>query len=220
MNDAAIVRLCLSKALAAIEAVEVELGRLDAVAGDGDHGSGMVRGLRAANAAVADGKPGQMLVQAGSAFADAAGGASGALIGMLITTIGQNLPDDRIDASAVHRALEAGLNALCILGRAKVGDKTMVDTLAPFVNALGAATASGGSLVEAWQQALPAAEAGMQSTADMVSKRGRASRLGERSRGSLDPGAVSMMHLLRAVGRGLAEGPTYDSRCAGGTGYS
>jgi dihydroxyacetone kinase len=211
MNNAAIVRLCLSKALAAIEVIEGELGRLDAVAGDGDHGSGMVRGLRAANAALADGTPGQMLVQAGSAFADAAGGASGALVGMLITTIGQNLPDEEVDAPALHRALEAGLNALCMLGRAKVGDKTMVDALSPFVNTFGAATAGGASLVDAWQQALPAAEQGMQSTAAMVSKRGRASRLGERSRGSLDPGAVSMTHLLRAVGEGLVEGCPTDN---------
>jgi dihydroxyacetone kinase len=206
MNRAAVVRLCLSKALAAIEAIEIELGRLDAVAGDGDHGSGMVRGLRAANAAVADGTPGEMLTQAGAAFADAAGGASGALVGTLIMTIGQNLPADQIDAPALHRALDAGLNAVCLLGRAKVGDKTMVDTLAPFVHAFGVATSDGESLVVTWQKALPAAEEGMQSTAEMVSKRGRASRLGERSKGSLDPGAVSILYLLRAVGEGLVEG--------------
>jgi dihydroxyacetone kinase len=145
-------------------------------------------------------------MQAGAAFADAAGGASGALVGTLIMTIGQNLPADQIDAPALHRALDAGLNAVCLLGRAKVGDKTMVDTLAPFVHAFGVATSDGESLVVTWQKALPAAEEGMQSTAEMVSKRGRASRLGERSKGSLDPGAVSILYLLRAVGEGLVEG--------------
>ena len=206
MSNLDVVNLSLAKALAAIEAIEDELGRLDAVAGDGDHGLGMVRGLRAAVAAKGDDTPKGVLAAAGAAFADSAGGSSGALVGTLISTIAQSLPDDNIGAAELHSALQMGLMMITKLGKAKVGDKTMIDTLDPFVNALGEAAAAGKSAPEAWAEALPPAEAGMQSTEDMIAKRGRSSKLGERSRGTLDPGAVSMYHMLRAVGEALDEG--------------
>ncbi len=204
-RNATVARLCLSKALTAIEAAEEELGRLDAAAGDGDHGAGMVRGLRAAVAAEGGETAGQVLVRAGSAFADAAGGASGALVGMFMTTVGQNLPDGVIDAPVARHAMEAGFVALRKLGKAQPGDKTMLDTLAPFLKALEEASIRNEPLTEAWTSSLPAAEQGARSTADMISKKGRASRLGERSRGHLDPGAMSMYYMLRAVGDALAE---------------
>lgn len=206
IDNALIARQCIQKALESVAANEAELGRLDAAAGDGDHGAGMVRGFKAALAAAQDeGTAGQVLVRAGTAFADAAGGASGALVGTLIMTIGQSLPDGTIDAAAVRTALEAGINALSKLGKAKPGDKTMLDTLDPFLRAYAAASASGGSVAGAWQVALPAAEQGAMSTVEMISKRGRASRLGERSRGHIDAGAMSMLYVLRAVGGVLAE---------------
>ncbi len=206
-DNAAIARQCLEKTLATITANETELGRLDAAAGDGDHGAGMVRGFKAAVAAAqADAVgAGPILVRAGTAFADAAGGASGALVGTLIMTIGQSLPVDSVDAAALHKALEAGINALAKLGKAKPGDKTMLDTLDPFLRAYGEAAAGGATVTGAWQAALPAAEQGATSTIEMISKRGRASRLGERSRGHMDAGAMSMLYVLRAVGNVLAE---------------
>ncbi len=204
-DSAAIAQQCLERALAAIEAAEDELARLDAVAGDGDHGAGMVRGFRAAVEARAGGSAHRVLAEAGTAFANAAGGASGALVGTLISTIGQSLPEGEVDAQAMHQSLQAGLNMVTRLGKAKVGDKTMIDALDPFVRAYGEAAAQGASLAEAWSRALPAAEQGMRSTADMVSKRGRSSRLGERSRGHLDPGAVSITYVLRAVNEVLSE---------------
>jgi len=207
VDNAAIARQSIEKALGIIAANEAELGRLDAAAGDGDHGAGMVRGFKAAVAAAeADGgSAGQILVRAGAAFADAAGGASGALVGTLIMTIGQSLPGDSVDAAALHTALEAGINAVAKLGKAKLGDKTMLDTLDPFLRAYGEAAAGGASVTVAWQKALPAAERGAASTIEMVSKRGRASRLGERSRGHMDAGARSMLYVLRAVGEALVE---------------
>jgi dihydroxyacetone kinase phosphoprotein-dependent L subunit len=205
-DNAATARLCLTKALDAISAAEQELGKLDAAAGDGDHGMGMVRGFKAAVAAAeGDGTPGQVLGRAGAAFGDAAGGASGALVGAFISTIGGALQDQSIAAVDIARALEAGLNMLTKLGKAKVGDKTMIDTLDPFVKAYADAANNRASITAAWSQALPAAEAGMKTTADMVSKRGRSSRLGERSRGTLDPGSVSMYYALKAVGDALNE---------------
>jgi dihydroxyacetone kinase phosphoprotein-dependent L subunit len=204
------VQLSLQRMLERIEAAEEELGRLDAAAGDGDHGAGMVRGLRGANKAVAEGEggessPGDLLVQAGSAFSDAAGGASGALVGMFILTAGQTLGNGPFNTATVHAALDAGLGMIRQMGQATPGDKTMVDTLYPFVKEMEKATNSGVELPAAWQNALPAAEAGARSTADMVSRRGRSSRLGERSLGHLDPGAMSMLYMLQAVGDALAE---------------
>lgn len=200
---------CIRNARDAIVQAETELGKLDAIAGDGDHGIGMTRGFNAAFAAVeqiTDDGADDVLVKAGTAFADAAGGASGALVGMWIMTIGNNLNTDTIDASVLHNALAAGLKAISKLGKAKPGDKTMIDTLYPFVITYREAVENGATTLDAWQRALPAAEKGMQSTAAMISKRGRASRLGERSRGHLDPGAVSMNYILNAVQDALIEG--------------
>lgn len=198
------VRACLAAMLARIEASEQELGRLDAAAGDGDHGAGMVRGLRAANDALAEygetAAAGDLLMAAGAAFADAAGGASGALYGALLSTIGDGLVEEPCDAAQVARALVAGLGMVCALGKAQPGDKTLVDTLDPFVRDFARAAGEGLTVAASWQRALPAAQAGAQSTAAMVSQRGRSARLGERSRGHLDPGAISMLYLLEACG--------------------
>lgn len=201
-----IVRLSLQRMLAVIVEKEEELGRLDAAAGDGDHGSGMVRGLRAAVEAAeqaVDQTPGGLILTAGYAFADAAGGASGALVGMFLQSIGQSLGDGPFDAAAVERAITDGMTTMMQLGKAKPGDKTMIDTLHPFTAALRGAAERGEDLTTAWNAALIPAEAGAHSTVEMMSKRGRSSRLRERSIGHLDPGAMSMLYMLRAVGEVL-----------------
>ncbi len=203
-----IVRGMLRAALLAMEQHEEELGKLDAAAGDGDHGAGMVRGFQAAVAAAVNGSltARESLIRAGTAFLNTAGGASGALVGGWLTAMGQDLPDDddAIDALAVSHALRAGRDALAQLGQVQPGDKTMLDTLDPFVRTFEEAILEGVSVRDAWTMALEAAEAGMRATAQMVSKRGRASRLGERSRGHQDPGATSMYYVLRAAGDVLA----------------
>jgi dihydroxyacetone kinase len=207
MTDTAsvVAAACIDAALAVILEKEEELARLDSVAGDGDHGAGMARGFRAAAAADRDGTPGQVLAKAGAAFSNAAGGASGALVGMFIMTIGNMLPGDTPDAHAVHTALAAGVGALIKLGKSQVGDKTMIDTLDPFARDYGEAAASGASVSAAWLAALPAAEAGRDSTKAMMSKRGRSAVLKEKSLGHLDPGAASMYYVLEAISRVLAE---------------
>ncbi|MCC6313880.1 MAG: dihydroxyacetone kinase family protein [Thermomicrobiales bacterium] len=200
----AAARAALARAMAALAAIEDDLGRLDAKAGDGDHGAGMARGFRAANAAVTDftGNARQSFVRGGAAFQDAAGGASGALVGAFLIAVGSSLPadDTEIDASAYARAVGAGLATIQQLGGAQAGDKTMIDALAPFAAALEVAAERNPDLAAAWRQALPAAEAGTRATSEMVSKRGRASRLGERSRGFPDPGATSLTAVLTAFG--------------------
>ena len=202
-------RAALRQALATIEEMESELGRLDAAAGDGDHGAGMVRGLRAAVEAIDgfDGTARQTFRRGGTAFQNAAGGASGALVGAWLIAIGTGLPDrdEAVDAAALALALDQALATLQRLGQAQPGDKTMVDTLAPFCAALNDAAARGLGISDAWAAALPAAAAGMLSTIDMVSRRGRASRLGERSRGVQDAGATSIYHVLHAFGTGFTE---------------
>jgi dihydroxyacetone kinase phosphoprotein-dependent L subunit len=199
--QAELAKQCIANILSVIEQAENELARLDAFAGDGDHGAGMVRGMRAAHEAAqaAEGElAGPVIAAAGTAFTNAAGGASGALFGMFIATVGQTL-NDAPNTENIFRAVEAGVNIVCKLGKTKAGDKTMIDTLMPFVRALEEAAQQGLAPVDAWLYALPAARSGMEATADMVGGRGRSSRLGERSRGGLDPGAVSTYYMLRAV---------------------
>jgi dihydroxyacetone kinase len=202
-------RSALRQALVTIEEMESELGRLDAAAGDGDHGAGMVRGLRAAADTIEgfDGTARETFKRGGIAFQNAAGGASGALVGAWLIAIGTALPDrdEAVDTAALAQALDQARATLQQLGQAEPGDKTMVDTLAPFCTALNDAAARGLGIADAWSAALPAGAAGMLSTIDMVSRRGRASRLGERSRGVQDAGATSIYHVLHAFGAGFNE---------------
>lgn len=199
---------CLMAIQEALRGAEAELGRLDSVAGDGDHGSGMVRGIEAAVRAAETAAPGvtpddeSLLERAGSAFLDAAGGSSGALYGTLCRVLGAELRRGAGPASAVA----AGLQAIMDLGGAKPGDKTMVDTLAPFVEVLLEAHDRGGGLAASLPVAQRAAQDGAASTAAMVPRRGRASRLGDRSVGSVDPGAESMLMIIEAVAGVLAFG--------------
>lgn len=206
-NPHAVIRACLANSLSIITEKEDELGKLDAAAGDGDHGAGMTRGLRAANEAlenINDEVPaGMLLMQAGSAFSDAAGGASGALYGMFIMTVGKTLGAGPFGTADVHQALDAGMAAIMKLGKSKPGDKTMLDALDPFIAALGESTDE--LLAGAWSKALPAAQAGAESTAEMVAAKGRSSKLGERSLGHPDPGATSMVYILQAVGQSIDE---------------
>lgn len=198
------VRAALRRALAVMESTEHELGRLDAAAGDGDHGAGMVRGFRAAVEAIADdtGTAHHSFNVAGVGFQNAAGGASGALVGGWLIALGTGLPaeDDAVDAAAMARAVHAATETLQHMGGAQAGDKTMLDTLIPFSKALSDAAQETSTVGIAWAAAMPAAATGMLSTVDMISRRGRASRLGERSRGTQDAGATSMYYVLQAFG--------------------
>ena len=201
-----VILLSLQHAYALIRTQEDELGNLDAAAGDGDHGAALVRGLRAAvvaaeaNVAVT---PGELLALAGAAFADEGGGASGALVGSWIAAIGQHL--DRAPTMRRTRPRRFnGLDLLCALGKAKPGDKTMIDALEPFVGTLKQGIDAGLSLAAAWQEALPAAVAGADATANMVARRGRFSTSGRAQPGASRPGG--RVHDLSATGGGDGAG--------------
>ena len=112
---------------------------------------------------------------------------------------------DEITAADLGTMLEAGLNGLYGIVDAKVGDKTLVDTLAPSVDVMKAAGAEGKDFKEALAEMKKAAEAGRDSPKDRVAKFGRSSRLGERSRGVLDAGATSCCIILSAMADGISE---------------
>jgi D-erythrulose 4-kinase len=189
-----------------VEDNEEHLGRLDSVAGDGDHGLAMVRGLRAAVAIANEtaGGLGPVLRAAGEAFADHAGGSSGALWGLALQVAGDDLGDATLpDAVAVAAAIKRATEALSRAGGATVGDRSMLDALAPFADQL-AGDVTSMPLAEAWPRAAAVATAAANSTAGLWPRVGRARPLGARSLGVPDPGAVSMALCLEAAGSVLA----------------
>ncbi|MDF2712901.1 MAG: dihydroxyacetone kinase, partial [Nonomuraea muscovyensis] len=186
---------------------EAELGRLDAVAGDGDHGQGMAFGSRgAAHAARTASQQGAgartTLLLAGQAWADSAGGTSGALWGAALTSAGGAFSDtEGAGDRNVVDALSAGIDAVLRLGGAKPGDKTIVDAAVPFRDALADAfdTEAGPAIVTAAVVARDAAN----KTAEITARLGRARVLGEKSKGTPDPGALSFSLLMHALGEQL-----------------
>ncbi|TVR37903.1 MAG: dihydroxyacetone kinase family protein [Nitriliruptor sp.] len=200
------------RALAAMTEVVLEneerLGQMDAVAGDGDHGVGMARGSRAALAAAEerDGGVRTVLRAAGEAFGDKAGGTSGMLWGLFLSTIGEELGDtDEVGSEQVATAIRAGAASIQRVGKAELGDKTMVDALLPFADELERQLGTDASLVDAWDAAAAVAVEAAEATASLVAKVGRARPLAERSVGTPDPGATSMGLILTAVGPVLAD---------------
>ncbi|MGW7489702.1 dihydroxyacetone kinase family protein [Streptomyces sp. NPDC054786] len=205
----------LQAALDLVAAQEAELGRLDAVAGDGDHGIGIVRGLRAAVAAARAAEPGpagdpqsagRALLTAGLALADASGGASGALYGALLAETGAVLSKAPAGSGGRPGALfadaaDAAQRAVGELGGAAVGEKTMLDALDPFRRELRAR--AGEELPKAWRAAAEAATRAAADTAQLTPARGRAARMGARGHGHPDAGAVSLALILTAVGTTL-----------------
>ncbi|GAA4074414.1 dihydroxyacetone kinase subunit DhaL [Actinomadura miaoliensis] len=183
-------------------AAEAErLSRLDAAIGDGDHGHNLDRGFAAAVEALPENAtPGRALVLAGRAIVSRTGGVSGPLYGMAVRRAGKELGDaTEVDAAGLGAALRAALECVQELGEAEEGEKTMVDALAPAVAAYEQALAAGGDLAACARAAADAAERGAQATVPMQARKGRASYLGRRSIGHLDPGAVSTALLIRAL---------------------
>ena len=192
---------------------EQELGRIDAQAGDGDHGQGMARGSAAAAAAAkeaaeAGAGASSVLAAAADAWADRAGGTSGAIWGVGLRSWSQSLGDDApIDAGRLAAGAVAALSGVTRLGGAKPGDKTLVDALEPFARTLEAEVSKGSALRAAWQAASDAATGAAKQTADLVPRLGRARPLAERSKGHPDAGAISLAMAARAVLDRLPDGP-------------
>jgi D-erythrulose 4-kinase len=184
---------------------EQELGRIDAIAGDGDHGRGMVKGSSAARVAAAkaveDGAgQGSVLTAAGKQWAAKAGGTSGVLWGAMLSALGARLGDTgRPDSATVAAGMRDGYDALVRLGGAAPGDKTMLDALLPFVAELERRVADGEPWQRAWSAAADVATEAARATADLRPKVGRARPLAERSVGTPDAGATSLAMCARTV---------------------
>ncbi|MBT8160574.1 MULTISPECIES: dihydroxyacetone kinase family protein [Arthrobacter] len=209
--SATAVLAALHAAKAVIDANVAELGRIDAIAGDGDHGIGMERGIHAATAAAADAVErgagaGTVLELAADAWADKAGGTSGALWGMALRAVGHAVGNtERPTAQAVAAGVAEAKRSIMDFGKAKVGDKTLVDVLAPFSDALTAAVTDGSRLRDAWGTAAAVAEQAAEATATLLPLMGRARPHAEKSLGTPDAGAVSMALIIRAIHNTLTD---------------
>ncbi|WP_341996254.1 dihydroxyacetone kinase family protein [Microbacterium sp. LWH7-1.2] len=193
---AVIARRLLISAREAIAAEADRLGELDAIAGDGDHGIGMTRGLTAAVEAAesADESIGvkELLERAGDAWSETAGGTSGALWGAALAEVGLSLGSpEAFTAADVAAAVAAAHARVAALGGAEPGDKTMLDAMAPFDETLTEQVQAGTGIAAALAAAAAAARAGADATSAMTPRRGRARPLAERSIGHPDPGAES-----------------------------
>ena len=174
---------------------EEELGKLDAIAGDGDHGIGMRRGVDAAaqaGEAASGSSVARILASAGEAWSERAGGTSGALWGSAVIAAGLSLGNrESYSSKDAAAAVEAFTSAITELGKADPGDKTMVDALLPFRDAFLAELDGGAPVDRALAVAAAAAESAAANTADLRPLKGRARPLAEKSIGHPDPGAVS-----------------------------
>lgn len=179
------------------------LTRLDAAIGDADHGSNLDRGFTAIRQALAESTPatpGELLALAGTTLIRKVGGASGPLYGSALRQMGKALGDaETVGLPELTAALETGLQAVRRLGNAEIGDKTMVDALAPACAALARAVAEGAPPREALRRAADAAEQGAKDTVPMQARKGRAGYLGPRSIGHQDPGATSTALIIAAL---------------------
>ena len=179
------------------------LTELDSAIGDADHGANMVRGMNAvvekvgaAPATAAD----ELLKSVGMTLVTSVGGAAGPLYGTLFLRMGVSAgPVTELDGAAFGAALRAGLDGVVARGKAEAGDKTMFDAINPALDAWDAAVAGGAGIAAAAAAALEAADNGRDATEPLVARKGRASYLGERSAGHIDPGATSSALLFQAL---------------------
>lgn len=205
VQDAGPVAIEIAQAV--VEARD-HLSEIDGATGDGDHGANMAKGFRLAMQRL-DGKDADLRESfsvIGDTLLSDIGGSMGPLYGSLFTEMSEALDDrQEIDAAAIGAMLARGEAAVADLGDAKVGDKTLVDVLTPARIAAETASRDGGDLAATLQAMRDAAATGLEATRDLVARRGRAARLGERSRGVLDAGAASCELILRTLADGLAE---------------
>lgn len=191
----------LRRYAALIETNKTLLTDLDSEIGDADHGINMARGTSAVVAHLNDATTIEALLKrAGMTLVSTVGGTAGPLYGTLFMKMGMSTGAvTELDPAAFATAFRAGLDGLIARGRTGLGDKTMLDSLAPALDAFDAAVADGTSLAGCVAAARTAAAAGREATTDMVARKGRASYLGERSAGHTDPGATSAAFLWDAL---------------------
>ena len=192
---------------AAMEEHRRALTRLDSEIGDGDHGNNMHRGFQAALErleATNPQSPADALKAVSTALISKVGGAAGPLYGTAFLRASTALSGkEDLSSEDVAEAIGAALSGVKQRGKAEEGDKTMVDALAPAAEAAKEAASAGSGAGEVFRAAAEAAGEGAEATVELTAKRGRASYLGERAAGHMDPGARSSYLLLDAAARAL-----------------
>lgn len=186
-----------------IEAEKDYLTQLDNEIGDGDHGINLARGFEAVEKklpSLAGGDIGALLKGVGMQLVSTVGGASGPLYGTAFMKAGMACKGlTELDGPAFIKAMEAAVDGIKMRGKATEGEKTMLDALCPALKVMQDEVAAGKSLKEALQDAVAAAEKGVEYTKTIIATKGRASYLGERSLGHQDPGATSSLYLLQVL---------------------
>src|SRR4051794_38095052 len=206
MTDTAAIAAWLNDFSALVHENTALLTDLDRQIGDADHGSNMERGMTAVAALDASGHdPASLLKAAGMTLVSTVGGASGPLFGTFFLRFATAVTGPTISKDEFAAGLAAGLAGVISRGKAEEGDKTMIDSLAPAVRACQKAVAQGDSLGQALRKAADAAAAGRDATEPLVARKGRASYLGDRSKGVNDPGATTIALLMESAARTLGQ---------------
>ena len=193
----------LYAATASIESNVAWLNQLDSATGDGDHGTSIVKAIRAATHSVTEAQTGQSLKEilhsTGWAVMGEDCGSTSSLIGAFFMGMSDAALSDELDDAAAIALFHAGLAGIGKQTKAKIGDKTLMDALIPAIEAMQSAD----DLKTALINAASAAAQGAESTKDYVAKYGRAKNLGERSLGHIDAGATSIALIFDAFAKSL-----------------
>ena len=206
--DAAWARRWIELAAADVAEQRDYLVDLDRAIGDGDHGENMDRGFKAAVEALGQAQPAsvaEVLKTVAKTLMSTVGGAAGPLYGTAFLRASKAAGDGELDGAGVAAVIAGALDGIQARGKATTGEKTMVDAWTPALEAARAAAESGSDPAAVLEAAATAAEAGAAATGPLWATKGRASYLGERSIGHLDPGAVSTSLILRAAVRAAGE---------------
>jgi len=191
-----------------IESEKDYLSELDGAIGDGDHGVNMAKCFREVKKKLSESTAKDMKTlfnDVGMVVLNSVGGAMGALYGTFFLKMAQEGAGKvELGLSDLVRMFQTAEQGLLDIGKASLGDKTLIDTLSPAVRALEQSANAGQSLAEAMENFEQAAQKGMESTKDMLAKMGRASRLGERTIGHQDAGATSCYFILRSLASAAA----------------
>ena len=207
--DAAWARRWIELVAADIAEQRDYLVDLDRAIGDGDHGENMDRGFKAAVEALGQAEPAsvaEVLKTVAKTLMSTVGGAAGPLYGTAFLRASKAAGDGDLDGAGVAAVIAGALDGIQARGKATTGEKTMVDAWTPALEAARAAAESGSDPAAVLEAAATAAEAGAAATEPLRATKGRASYLGERSIGHLDPGAVSTSLILRAAASAAGEG--------------
>lgn len=205
--DLEMLVLLLSAVANVIVREQKVLTELDAVIGDGDFGSSLSNGFRKVQVQLPSMEKtniGDILKKVGMTLTTSVGGVSGPIWGTAFLRAGIKARDRRqLDLSDICEIMTAALEGIIARGKANLGDKTLVDALHPAIEELKKESKSGATLVEAFEKAAEAARRGSDKTIEMIAKKGRASYLGDRTKGHRDAGSWAVVLIFEEVARNL-----------------